>query len=182
MPARFFKSRPYFRPKVPFSTPVFRPDLQNPYPISEKAEIMSSLLRLEGRQKNSSNPFRIRIFLFLSYSFRIETINTFIHSDRVVSLENHTQFQTKMGKIFTCFPAKTRKNPTDEAAHTYIVFIGVQSYPVTAFLLLHLGIMLSDVLQVIKYKSYRSAVKQLTDLHELSITALHFDIFEMIGT
>ena len=78
VPARFFKSRPCFRPKVPFSTPVFRPDLQNPYPISEKAEIMSSLLRLEGRQKNSSNPFRIRIFLFLSYSFRIETINTFI--------------------------------------------------------------------------------------------------------
>ena len=36
---------------MPFSTPVFRQDLQNPYPISEKAEIMSSLLRLEGRQK-----------------------------------------------------------------------------------------------------------------------------------
>ena len=51
--------------QMPFSAPVFRPDLQNPYPISEEAEIMSSLLRLEGRQKNSSNPFRIRIFLFL---------------------------------------------------------------------------------------------------------------------
>ena len=42
--------------------------------------------------------------------------------------------------------------------------------------------MLSDVLQGITYRSYRSAVKQLTDLHELSITPLHFDIFEMIGT
>ena len=41
---------------------------------------MLSLLRLERKQKNSSNPFRIRIFLFLSYSFGIETIDTFIHS------------------------------------------------------------------------------------------------------
>ena len=42
--------------------------------------------------------------------------------------------------------------------------------------------MLSDVLQGITYKSYRSAVTQLTDLHDLSITALHCDIFEMTGT
>ena len=41
---------------------------------------MLPLLRLERKQKNYSNPFRIRIFLFLSYSFGIETINTFIHS------------------------------------------------------------------------------------------------------
>ena len=38
------------------------------------------LLRLERKQTNLSNPFRIRIFLFLSYSFGIEAINTFIHS------------------------------------------------------------------------------------------------------
>ena len=36
------------------------------------AEIMLSLLRLERKQNNSSNPFRIRIFLFLS--FGTETI------------------------------------------------------------------------------------------------------------
>ena len=41
---------------------------------------MLPLLRLERKQKNYSNPFRIRIFLFLSYSFGTETINTFIHS------------------------------------------------------------------------------------------------------
>ena len=59
---------------------------------------MSSLLRLERKQKNSSNPFRIRIFLFLSYlySFGIDTINTFMHPRS--SFENHTWFQTKMGK------------------------------------------------------------------------------------
>ena len=59
---------------------------------------MSSLRRLGRKQKNSSNPFRIRIFLFLSYvySFGIDTINTFMHPRS--SFENHTWFQTKMGK------------------------------------------------------------------------------------
>ena len=51
------------------SITVFRPGLS--------AEIMLSLLRLECKQKNSSKPFQIRIFLFLSYSSGIETINTF---------------------------------------------------------------------------------------------------------
>ena len=90
---------------------------------------MSSLLRLEGRQKSSSNPFRIRIFLFLSYSIRIETINTFIHSDPVVSLENHTRFQTKMGKYLYLFSGqKGAKTLPDGAAHTHIACIGVQSF------------------------------------------------------
>ena len=84
------------------STPVFRPGLQ--------AEIMSSLLRLERKQKNYSNPFRIRIFLRLSFTFGIETINTFIHSRS--SLENHTRSQTKIGKICTRFQIKRRKNAT----------------------------------------------------------------------
>ena len=75
--------------KISFSTPVFRPDLWNP--------LLSSLLRLEGKQQNFSNPFRIHKFLFISYSFGIETINTFIRSRS--SLENHTRFQTKTAKV-----------------------------------------------------------------------------------
>ena len=72
---------------------------------------MLSVLRLQRKQKNSPYPFRIRIFLFLSYSFRIEKINTFIHS--CSSLENHTRFQTKMGKVYIpVFRPKRRKNPT----------------------------------------------------------------------
>ena len=78
---------------------------------------MLSLLRLERKQKNYSNPFRIRIFLFLSYSFGIETINTFIHSRS--SLENHTRFQTKMGKVYTRLQTKTAEKPFG-AAHRYI--------------------------------------------------------------
>ena len=72
---------------------------------------MLSLLRLERKQKkNYSNPFRNRTFLFLSYLFGIETITTFIHSRS--SLEKHTRFQTKMGKVYTRFRPKRRRNPT----------------------------------------------------------------------
>ena len=88
--------------RMQFSTPIFRPCYW--------AEIMLSLLRLERKQENSSNPFRIRIFSFLFYSFGIETINTFIHSRS--SLKNYTRFQTKMGKVQTRFQTKPRKNPT----------------------------------------------------------------------
>ena len=81
------------------------------HPFSDQtSKIHTRLLRLECKQKNSSNPFRIRIFLFLSYSFGIETINTFIHSRS--SLENHTRFQTKMSKVYTRFQTKTAQNPT----------------------------------------------------------------------
>ena len=54
---------------------------------------MLAFLSSERKQNNSSNPIRIRKFLFLSYSCEIETINTFIHFRS--SLENHTRFQTK---------------------------------------------------------------------------------------
>ena len=87
---------------------------------------MLSLLRLECKQKNYSNSFGIRIFLFLSYSFGVETINTFIRSRS--SLENHTRFQTKMGEVYTRFQAKTAHKPyPDGAVHTYIAYI--REYP-----------------------------------------------------
>ena len=60
---------------------------------------MVSLLRLEREQTNSSNPFRISIVLFLSYSFGIETINTFLHS------------RSSLKTISDSRP-KRRKNPT----------------------------------------------------------------------
>ena len=47
------------------------------------------------------------MFLFLSYSFRI---NTFINSRS--SLENHTRFQTKMGQVYTRFQTETAQTPT----------------------------------------------------------------------
>ena len=83
---------------------------------------MLSLPRFERKQKNSSNPFRIRIFFFLSYSFGIETIKTFIQSRS--SLKNRTRFQTKMGKVYTRFSDQNRtKTLPDGAAHTYIAYL-----------------------------------------------------------
>ena len=76
---------------------------------------MLSLLRLERKQKSSSNSFRIRIFLFLSYSFGIE---------RISYPENHTRFQTELGKV------NTREGPKTipfRAAHTFMAYI--REYP-----------------------------------------------------
>ena len=72
---------------------------------------MLSLLRLACKQKNSSNLFRIRIFLLLSYSFGIETINTFIHSRS--SLENHIlDSRPNWAKcMITHFQTKTAQKP-----------------------------------------------------------------------
>ena len=71
---------------------------------------MLSLLRLDCKQKNPSSPFRISIFLFLSYSFGIKVINTFIYSRS--SLKNPTLFQTKMSKVFCILRPRHCKNPT----------------------------------------------------------------------
>ena len=80
---------------------------------------MSSLLRLEQQQKR----FLKIHFLFLSYSLGIETINTFTHSRS--SLENHTRFQTKLSKVYTCLQTNTDlKTFPFAAAHTYMACIG----------------------------------------------------------
>ena len=79
-----------------------------------------TITRLEGKQKISSNPFRIRIFLFLSYSFGIRN-NKYLHTLRS-SLENHTRFQTRMGKVSTRFQTKTAQKPYPMGRHilTYV--------------------------------------------------------------
>ena len=82
------------------SIPVFRPGFW--------ALIKSSLLRLERKQNNSSNAFRIRVFLFPS-SFGIEMKTTSIHSSS--SLENNTRFQTKMCKVYSRFQTKKAQKP-----------------------------------------------------------------------
>ena len=76
---------------------------------------MSLLLRLEHKQKNFLNTFRIRIFLFLSYSFEIEAINTFIHS--VVSSKTIPDSRPKRAKSIPVFRPKRRKTLPDWAAH-----------------------------------------------------------------
>ena len=71
------------------------------------------------KKKISENPFRIRVFLFLSYSFGIETINTFIHS--CSSLDNHTRFQHKTAQ--KSYPLG------GGGAHTYSYVAYTREYP-----------------------------------------------------
>ena len=70
---------------------------------------MSSFIRLERKQTISPIAFRIRKFLLRSYSFGIETINTLIHPRS--SIENHTRFQIKMGKVYSRFQTRKDKKP-----------------------------------------------------------------------
>ena len=72
--------------------------------------------------------FEFAYFYFVlihMYSFGIETINTSIHVRSRSSHENHTRFQTKMGKVFS--DQKRQKNPTLWAVHTYMAYI--REYP-----------------------------------------------------
>ena len=73
---------------------------------------MSWLLRLEHKPKIYSNAFRIRIFLFRSFSFRIDTINTLIRSR--CSLESHTRFHRK---IYTRFRTEKVHKPYPLGRH-----------------------------------------------------------------
>ena len=65
-------------------------------------------------------------YFYFTLFIGIEMITTFIHSRS--SLENHTQFQTKMGKVYTRFQTKTaKKTLPDGEAHTHIAYI--REYP-----------------------------------------------------
>ena len=82
---------------------------------------MLSLLRLERKQKNYSNPFRICLFLFLSYSFGIEAMNTFIHS--VVPYKTISDSRLKWAKCLPVFRPKQRKKPYPMGRHIAIWLI-----------------------------------------------------------
>ena len=87
---------------------------------------MLSLLTMI-REQTKKNPFAIRIFLFLSFSFGIETINT---QTLRSSLETHTRFQTKTGQKPTSlckhpFLLALRRWGPDGSAHTHGIYKGV---------------------------------------------------------
>ena len=117
VPLRFSKSWPYFRPKYLisfYSRFQLRPTKLIPNFRADLEEILSYSFRLE------LNTSRIRMSPFLSYSFGIEMTIAFIHSRSF--LENHTRFQTKMGK-FSSMPFG--------ATHACIAYI--REYPLGLF-------------------------------------------------
>ena len=89
---------------------------------------MLSFFRLESKKKKISNPFRIRIVLFLSYLFGIKTINTFIHSfTPVVPSKTIPDSRPNWAKCMPVFRPKGPKTLPDGAAHTYIAYL--REYP-----------------------------------------------------
>ena len=89
------------------------------------------IIRLERSHKTYSNPLRIRIFLFLSYSLGIETMKMFIHSGPVVPSKTQPRFQTKMDKVYTV-PFSDQNGATtlpDGAAHVYGLYKAVPRPP-----------------------------------------------------
>ena len=72
----------------------------------------SGITKLERKQKNSPNAFRIRTFLFRSYSFGTETINTSIHVCSRSSLEKLYPIPDQNGQsVFRPKRPKTRTLP-----------------------------------------------------------------------
>ena len=106
--AQFSKSWPYFRPKsVIFHTRFLT------WPLGRNYVIIS---KLERKQKILQIHYELAYFsFFLSYSFAIETIKTFIHFRS--SVKTHTRFQTKMGKAYTRFQTKTAQKPYPIGRH-----------------------------------------------------------------
>ena len=111
--ARFFKSRPDFRPK----NVIFHTHFQT-WPLGRNYCIITQI-RAQTKKffKSISNWY----IFFLSYSFGIEMIKTFIHSRS--SLKNHIRFQTKMGKEYTRFQTKTAQKPYPMGRHIPIQLI-----------------------------------------------------------
>ena len=79
-----------------------------------------------ANKKISSNAFRIRIFLFFSYSFGIEVTNTSIRPRS--SLENDTLFQ-KWVKCIPVFRPKKAQKPYSLGWHISIWLISESTPP-----------------------------------------------------
>ena len=103
-----FQTRPLY--PYPFSDPVFRQKLCYHY-------------LLERKPKKYSNPFRIRMFLFLSYSFGIETINTFIPS--VLPSKTIPDSRPKWAKCIPVCRPKRSKTPQWDGIYPYSLYKGV---------------------------------------------------------
>ena len=80
---------------MPFSIPVFRPDIYVYKGLNYVTIALVRTLTTDLLKFSSNNLFWL--FLFLSFSFGVEKTKTFIRSRG--SLRNHTRFQTIMVKI-----------------------------------------------------------------------------------
>ena len=70
------------------------------------------LLRLERKQTNSWNPFRVRIFLFLSLILTWNWNDKYLSYTPVVPSKTTPDSRLKWAKCIPVFRPKLRKNPT----------------------------------------------------------------------
>ena len=77
---------------------------------------MLSLFRLERKQKNiqaiSNSHISLSFLLIWNWN------DKYVHTLRS-SLEDHTRYQTKMGKVYTRFQTKTAQKPYPMGQHKY---------------------------------------------------------------
>ena len=76
------------------------------------------ITQIRAQIKKLFNPFRIRIFLFVSYSFGIETINTFIHS--VVPSKTIPDVRPNAQRVYLFSDQNGAKTYLMRAAHTHL--------------------------------------------------------------
>ena len=76
------------------------------------------ITQIRAQTKKLFKPFRIRIFLFLSYSFGIETINTFIHS--VVPSKTIPDVRPNAQRVYLFSDQNGAKTYLMRAAHTHL--------------------------------------------------------------
>ena len=118
------------------------PGSSNPDPISYQKKVIFHtrfqtwplgiiyviIIRLESKLKSYLNhSFWISIFLFLSYSFGIETINTFKHS--VVRSKTIPDSRPNGQSVYPCSDQNGAKTIPDGAAHLYGLYKGVDPPP-----------------------------------------------------
>ena len=103
------------------------PGSPNPDSISDKKchflhPFFSSLLRLEQEQKRSLQiHFEFAYFsFFLTHLELKQWIRSYTPTS---SLENHTRFQTQMGKVYTRFFRPTAQKPFPSGLHIHIRLI-----------------------------------------------------------
>ena len=83
---------------------------------------MSSLLRLERQQKDFLNFIsHISLSLLFIWNWNKE----YIHG----SLENHTRFQTKLGKVYIRFETKSAQKPQILWGKTYLYRLCKEVFP-----------------------------------------------------
>ena len=99
-----------------------------PHPFSDLAfgqKLCYHMVAIREQTENYSNAFQIHIFLFFSYSFGIETINTFIHS--VVPQKPYPIADQNGQSVYPFSDQNGTKTPPNGEAHTYIAYI--REYP-----------------------------------------------------